>query len=154
MQDFVTPPAELLCAQREGHTPATERALPCRKNEICVPAAKTSQTPLLRARATPRTESSCRELRGTSLPRDVCDTAAKKTIPRVQRTKRRAPAKSRLQERRAPCEDEGETEGRGDDEASKALRGAALFGAASTADVSSRNAPTTSSPEPCKDPAT
>ena len=63
-------------------------------------------------------------------------------------------AKSRLQERRASCEDESETEGRGDDEASKVLREDALFGAASTAVVSSRGAPTTSGLESCKDPAT
>ena len=89
MQDVVTPPAALLCAQREGHTPATERALPCRKNEICAPAAKTFQTPVLRTRATPRAELSCRALRRNSPPRDVCDAAAEKTILCVWRTKRR-----------------------------------------------------------------
>ena len=56
--------------------------------------------------------------------------------------------KARLQERSASCEEESETEGRGDDEASKVLREEALFGAASTAVVSSRGAPTTSGPEP------
>ena len=62
-------------------------------------------------------------------------------------------AKSRLQERRASCEGHSETEWRGDDEACKDLREEALLGAASTAVVSSRGAPTTSGTEPRRDPA-
>ena len=62
-------------------------------------------------------------------------------------------AKSRLQERRASCEEHSETEWRGDDEACKDLREEALLGAASTAVVSSRGAPTTSGTEPRRDPA-
>ena len=59
-QGVGTPPAALLCAQRESHVPtsaASERALTCLKNAVCVPAAKTFQSPVLRTGRAPRTET-------------------------------------------------------------------------------------------------
>ena len=92
---------------------------------------------------TPRNLTSSRRLR-------CCrgDRASLRSAGRASNT-----AKSRLQERRASCEEQSETEWRGDDEACKDLLEEALLGAASTAVVSSRSAPTTSSHESCKDPA-